>query len=147
MKRLWKAMVYGVVLFFGMTVASEAAFQQDERSMPRRVRQELKERKLQERQRKGEVLTPEEKAQKEGRSARIRNRMNKYVINPIKNIRPHRRPGPPNEEAAARRREAMRQKFDGFIPRREGAAASTASGATQTPSRNVQPASYSSETK
>lgn len=130
-------------VLFGATLA-EGAFQQDERSLPRRLREEKVATQGEEREGQENALTPEQIARRQEASARIRARLNKWVVSPVKRLRPKRRPGPPSEEAAAQRRKSLQNRFSGLAPQRypEGRSTDSATGTTTT---NVEPAVYTTE--
>lgn len=132
-----------MAILFGATLA-QADWASD-RSTPRRHRQELADKAHKERERKEHVMTPEEKLRRQEASARRRATFNNWVVNPIKRLKPRRRPGPPSQEAVTERKERMQGKFSGILPRRYPSGQSTdpaTGGESQT---NVQPAIYTTE--
>lgn len=133
----------GMVFVLGASLAEASSIQ--ERTTPKRIRRALQERQFQEREKKERVLTLEQIERRKEAAARRRERFQKWVVSPIKKLRPHRHPGPPSEAAAARRREAMKGRFDGLVPHRYPAGQST-DPATGTESQtNIQPAVYTTE--
>ena len=139
MNRSWKIVGCMTALLFGATLA-EGAFQQDERSIPRRLRREKVTTEQKERDVKESTLTSEQLARKREMSERVKMRFNKWVLNPVKRLHPRRRPGPPNKETAAARQERMKGHVSALVPHRYPAGRSTdsATGATT----NATPATY-----
>ena len=130
-------------ILFGTTL-SEAGW--EERSMPKRLREEMVAKEHKEKERKEQVMTPEEKLKREEASANRRATFNKWVVRPIKGLKPHRRPGPPSKEAVSERREKMK-RFSGIVPRRYPEGQSTDPATGSGPETNVQSAVYTEETK
>ena len=150
MKRSLRIIGALTAVLFGMTLA-EAALETDW-GMPRRAREEMASKKHQERAQKEKVLTPEEKMKRQEASERRRATFRKYVISPVKRLRPHRRPAEGKEaemkQATTERQENINRKFGWLVPHRYPAGQSTDPGTNATPSTNVQPATYSTgETK
>lgn len=142
MKGTLRILAFSMAVLFGAAPAAEAV-NFNRHVTPKRIREERQTRQGALRARRRASMTPEEKAARKERKARIRSRLNRYLINPIKKLRPRRHPGKyrteTKEEAAARRRKALKEKWDWIIPdgRSEGDKAVPESGRPA----NVQPAS------
>ena len=141
MKGLLRIVGCVTVILFGITFAEGAT--QNERGTPRRVREEMAQKSRHEKELKEKVMTPEEKMKREQASENRREKFRKWVIHPVKKLKPQRRPGPPSEEAAAARREKLRKIGRWDAPKKESNDRPT--GAP--PTTNVQSASYPENTK
>ena len=145
MRRAWTITGCLMVILFGATFA-RAAWEED-RDVPRRVRQEMAEKEHQERTQKEKVMTPEEQMRRKEASERRRGTFRKYVIHPIKHLQPHRHPAKGTEkeiqQSTAERRGTMSRKFNWLVPHRHPAG--NAERTTSTSSANIQPATYSTE--
>ena len=144
MKRALKVTGCLMVVLFGATFA-HAAWEEN-RDLPRRVRQEMASKEHRERASKEREMTSEEKMQRKEASERRRAAFRKYVIHPIKRLQPHRHPTKGREEEIRQtkeeRKENLNRRFGWLVPHRHP---SSASGASST---HIQPASYSTgETK
>ena len=134
-----------IVLLFGVTLAEAAWY--NKQTMPKRLREEMKTKQEEARARR--MLMPEERERREARATRVRNRIRKYIINPIKKLRPRRHPEKfqteTKEEARARRRERINRRFKNLIPQRypKGYRSDTATG--EEPFVNIEPARFSEE--
>lgn len=136
------------VFLFGATLA-HAAWEEN-RDVPRRIREEMATQEHREKARKEMVLTPEQQTRRKEASERRRAAFRKYVIHPIKRLQPHRHPAKGREEeirqASEERKEKMDRRFGWLVPHRHPSGRTdVAAGASST---NIQPATYpSSETK
>jgi len=114
------------------------------RGAPKRVRNSMQEERQEQIAKKRMEMTPEQKRVWKERRARIKAKVDKWLVDPIKRLKPSRRPGPPSEEAAERRRERLDGKVEKLVPRRypTGESTDTASGTTDI---NIEPANYSTK--
>ena len=145
MKRAWTIAGCLTVMLFGTTFA-RAAWEEN-RDVPRRVRQEMAAREHQEKMQKESAMTPEEQTNRKEASERRRGVFRKYVIHPIKRLQPHRHPTKGREEeiqqSNAERKEKMNSRFGWLVPHKYPSGRTDT--ATEGSSTNIQPAAYSSE--
>jgi len=134
-------------VLFGVGLA-EAALETDW-GMPKRAREEMAAKQRHERERKETVLTPEEKMRRQEASEHRRATFRKYVIAPVKKLRPHRRPAEGKEaeikQATTERQEKINHRFGWLVPHRYPSGQPTDTGTNTTPSTHVEPATYSTE--
>lgn len=141
--------VMGSCLMLMAFVASTAEADFRDRTIPKRIREEMKTKEEKERVQKIAEMTPEQEAKRKERIERMRARVNKYLVNPIKKLRPRRHPElyqkETKEEAAARRKERMRERFGGLVPHRYQKDRTIDTVEDPGPPPEVKPATYSAE--
>ena len=145
MKRTWTIAGCLTVILFGAPFA-RAAWEEN-RDVPRRVRQEMAAKEHQEKMQKESVMTPEEQTRRKEASERRRGAFRKYVIHPIRRLQPHRHPTQGKEEeirkSSAERKENMNRRFGWLVPHRHPSGRTGAGGGGS--STDIQPATYSTE--
>ncbi len=136
MRRVWKLVGCAVFFLFSVTLA-EAWAPNEKPVTTKRLREEMKTEEQRAREAKANEMTPEQKQKWNERKQRVKAEVDKWLVNPVKKLKPQRHPGSPDKQLAADRQEKMDNFVEKLVPRRYPKGYTT--------DTKAQPASYTTE--